>query len=163
MLSTYGITKLFKFLEYIEGISLKKHRKIAYSLGLVAAVYLSLLKLKQHFVFQTTAYDLGLQANVAWNTIHGRLLHDSLQNINYLGDHFSPIHLALSLFYLLWENAATLLIIQSIGIGLASIALYFLALEKMHQKWLAISMTTFFLFNPYLHRVSTPHSLYKKS
>ena len=47
-----------------------------------------------------------------------------------------------------------MLIIQSIGIGLASTALYLLTLEKVHQKWLAIIMTIFFLFNPYLHRVS---------
>ena len=147
--------KIGRLIEYIEGISLKKHKIIACLVGLMAAIYLSLLKVQQHLVFQTTAYDLGLQASVAWNTIHGRLFHESLQNINYLGDHFSPIHLVLSPFYLIWENAATLLIIQSIGIGLAFIALYFLTLEKTHQKWLAISMTTLFLFNPYLHQIST--------
>ena len=154
LLSKDSITKIVKFVAYVEGLSLKRHRTIAYLLGLVAAIYLSLLKVEQHFVFQTTAYDLGLQASVAWNTIHGRLFHESLQNINYLGDHFSPIHLVLSPFYFAWENAATLLIIQSIGIGLASTALYLLTLEKVHQKWLAIIMTIFFLFNPYLHRVS---------
>jgi len=155
VLAKDGISKIVRSIEYVEGVSLKKHKIIACFLGLMVAVYLSLLKVQQHLIFQTTAYDLGLQASVAWNTIHGRLFHESLQNTNYLGDHFSPIHLALSPFYLIWENAATLLIIQSIGIGLASIALYFLTLEKIHQKWLAISMTTLFLFNPYLHQMST--------
>ena len=150
-----SMPKVVRLIEYVEGISLKKHKIIACLLGLMVAVYLSLLKVQQHLVFQTTAYDLGLQASVAWNTIHGRLFHESLQNINYLGDHFSPIYLVLSPFYLIWENAATLLIIQSIGIGLASIALYFLTLEKTHQKWLAISITSLFLFNPYLHQIST--------
>jgi len=155
MFSKHGMTKIVTSIAYLEGMSLKKHRIIAYLLGVVAAVFLSLLKIKQHFVFQTTAYDLGLQASVAWNTIHGRLFHESLQNINYLGDHFSPIHLVLSPLYLLWENAATLLILQSIGIGLASTALYLLTIEKSHQKWLALVMTIFFLFHSYLHRIST--------
>jgi len=155
LLSKDAITKIAKLVAYVEDLSLERHKTIAYLLGLVAAIYLSLLKVKQHFVFQTTAYDLGIQASVAWNTIHGRLFHESLQNINYLGDHFSPIHLLLSPLYLVWENAATLLIIQSIGIGLAATALYLLTLEKLHQKWLAIAMTILFLFNPYLHRIST--------
>ena len=154
LLSKDAITKIAKLVAYIEDLSLERHKTIAYLLGLVAAIYLSLLKVKQHFVFQTTAYDLGLQASVAWNTIHGRLFHESLQNSNYLGDHFSPIHLAFAPLYFVWENAATLLIIQSIGIGLASTALYLLTLEKVHQKWAAIIMTILFLFNPYLHRVS---------
>jgi uncharacterized membrane protein len=154
ILSKYGMAITFNSIEYIEHISLKSHRNIAYFLGLVAALYLCLLKIKQHFTFQTTAYDLGIQASVAWNTIHGHLFHSSLQNINYLGDHFSPIYAALSPLYALWQNAATLLIIQSIGIGLASIALYLLALENLQQKWLAVIMTILFLFHPYLHRVS---------
>jgi uncharacterized membrane protein len=76
------MTKVVRSIEYVEGISLKKHKIIACLLGLMVAVYLSLLKVQQHLVFQTTAYDLGLQASVAWNTIHGRLFHESLQNIN---------------------------------------------------------------------------------
>ena len=155
LLSKDGITILGKLMDYIDHISLENHKKIAYFLGLIAAIYISLLKVKQHFVFQTTAYDLGIQANVAWNTLHGHFFHSSLQNINYLGDHFSPIHFVLSPMYLLWENAATLLILQSVGIGLASIALYLLTLEKVAQKWLAPVMAILFLFNPYLHRIST--------
>jgi uncharacterized membrane protein len=155
LLSKEGMTRLGKLIVFLDHISLENHKKIACFLGSIAAIYLSLLKLKQHLVFQTTAYDLGIQANVAWNTLHGYFFHSSLQNINYLGDHFSPIHLVLSLLYLLWENAATLLILQSVGIGLASIALYWLTLEKLPHKWLAPVMAMFFLFNPYLHRIST--------
>jgi len=92
---------------------------------------------------------------VAWNTTHGFLFYDSIQKINYLGDHFSPIHLVLAAVYRLWENAATLLIIQSIAIGLAATALYLLSLKCFNRKWPAIAITILFLFNPYLHRVST--------
>ena len=154
LLAKDRMTTIVKSLAYVESLSLNTHKTIAYLVGFMAAVCLSLLKLKQHLVFQTTAFDLGLQASVAWNTLHGRLLYDSLQNINYLGDHFSPIHLVLAPLYFVWENAATLLILQSIGIGLASTALYLLTLAKVPHKWLALVMTTCFLFNPYLHRIS---------
>src|SRR5713101_469791 len=118
-------------------------------------LYLSYLKANQYFTFQSGAYDLGIQANVAWNTAHGYLFYDSIQNINYLGDHFSPINLLLAFIYRLWESAVALLIVQSIGIGLAATALYLLTLKHFNHRWPAIAMTILFLCNSYLHQVST--------
>ena len=50
LLSKDGITILGKLTDYIDHISLENHKKIAYFLGLIAAIYISLLKVKQHFV-----------------------------------------------------------------------------------------------------------------
>src|SRR5262249_10259754 len=49
-----AMTKVRRSIEYVEGISLKKHKIIACLVGLMAATYLSLLKVQQHLVFQTT-------------------------------------------------------------------------------------------------------------
>src|SRR5439155_530553 len=67
----------------------------------------------------------------------------------------SPIHLLLAFIYRLWESAVTLLIVQSVGIGLAATALYLLTLKYFNRRWPAIAMTILFLVNSYLHQVST--------
>lgn len=151
LLSRAGIPQEVAF---TEGISGQTPIKIAYAFGGASAVYLSLLKIWQHWTFNTDTFDLGLQASVAWNTAHGYLFHDSIRQINYLGDHFSPFYLLLAPVYRLWEDAATLLVIQSIGIGLAAIALYLLSLKQLNRQWPAVAMTILFLSNSYLHRVS---------
>ena len=152
LLSDEGMSNMMR---YTENVSAQTHQKIAYAIGVMFALYLSYLKANQYFTFQSGAYDLGIQANVTWNTAHGHLFYDSIQNINYLGDHFSPIHLLLAFIYRLWESAVTLLIVQSVGIGLAATALYLLTLKYFNRRWPAIAMTILFLCNSYLHQVST--------
>jgi uncharacterized membrane protein len=131
------------------------HANVAWLLGLGAAAAISVLKVRQHWAFQTADYDLGIQANVAWNTAQGHLFYDSIQGFeSYLGDHFSPIHLALAGLYRIWPDAVTLLVVQSVAIGLAAVAVYRLALARFDARWLAPVAVILFLLNPYLHRVS---------
>ena len=85
-----------------------------------------------------------------WTLLSFLAPEHQLSRRSFFSHPFCPLSL-----YFLWENAATLLILQSVGIGLASIALYLLTLEKLAQKWLAPVMAILFLFNPYLHRIST--------
>ena len=101
----------------------------AIAFGSVLAIYLCRLKAVQHDSFQTSAYDLGIQANVAWNTAHGYWFWDAVQGLNYLGDHFSPIHLLVAPIYRLWPDAMTLLVIQSAAIGSAATALYLICVQ----------------------------------
>ena len=51
LLSKDGMPILSKLIHYIDQISLESHKKIAYFLGLVAAIYISLLKVKTAFCF----------------------------------------------------------------------------------------------------------------
>ncbi len=52
-----------KLLEYIDNLSSQTHKKIAYTIGGIAALYLSLLKVWQHFTFQTNTGDLGIRVS----------------------------------------------------------------------------------------------------
>ena len=126
----------------------------AIAFGSVLAIYLCRLKAVQHYSFQTSAYDLGIQANVAWNTAHGYWFWDAVQGLNYLGDHFSPIHLLVAPIYRLWPDAMTLLVIQSAAIGSAATALYLICVQLFGRQREAILLTTLFAFNVYVHRVS---------
>lgn len=126
--------KLIRVIEQLNHLSDSAHRRIAYTLGILTAVYLSILKSLQHFTFQTSAYDLGIYANVAWSTAHGYFFHDSVTQINYLGDHFSPFFFLLIPIYRFWESAIVLPILQSIGIGLAAVALYLITLKHFTKE-----------------------------
>lgn len=47
--------------------------------------------LRSFLAFGFAAYDLGIYSSVAYNTAHGRPFYSSVQQMNHLGEHFSPI------------------------------------------------------------------------
>ncbi|MGQ0644578.1 MAG: DUF2079 domain-containing protein, partial [Elusimicrobiota bacterium] len=96
-------------------------------LAALFAAAVSALKAGQHFSLQTQAYDLGIYANVLWNTGQGRFFENSISRVSYLGDHFAPLLLLLVPLLRLWENAAALLLFQSAALALAVPAVYGLA------------------------------------
>jgi len=119
-----------------------------------STIYISYLKLVAHFSLQTSSFDLGIHANVAWNTIHGNFLYSSILGINYLGEHFSPIHFLTCFSLLIWENAGVLLVLQSIGIALGGLAVYLLALKIIKEKIYSFFLMLCYLAYPYLHEMS---------
>jgi uncharacterized membrane protein len=138
----------------LEAISPGARRALPWLVGSAAALVISLLKAKQHSVLQTSAFDLAIQSSVAWNTSQGRLFFDAIQGMNYLGDHFSPIHVALALIYRLWPSPLCLMVLQSAGFGLAAVAVYRLALRHVGSVAAALLVMLLFLLNPYLHAIS---------
>ena len=119
---------------------------LEFSIGFLVSLLLILAKVFQHFQFGTRAYDLGIQGSVAWNTAQGNWFYDSVHlQGNYLGDHFSPFYLFISWLFLIWESPLILLILQSLGIGLAAVALYKLVYRKFQSEKVA---TLFNCFHP---------------
>jgi uncharacterized membrane protein len=115
---------------------------------------LCFVRLYQHYVFQTNCFDLGLEASVAWNTAHGRLFYDSLRDINYLADHFSPVYILFVPFVKLFDPAQTLLVIQSLILSASFPAAYLLANRFTHSKVLSLSTAFLLIANPFFHYVS---------
>ena len=77
----------------------------------------------RHAAFNSKAYDLGLHAQVFWNTSQGRLFASSIEVKNYLGDHVSPIILLLAPIYRLWPDPAWLLILQAVALASGALRL----------------------------------------
>lgn len=138
----------------LDAMPLRARRALPWLVGSAAALVISLLKVQQHLVLQTSAYDLAIQSSVAWNTSQGRLFFDAIQGMNYLGDHFSPIHVALAPLYRLWPSPLCLMVLQSAGFGLAAVAVYRLALRHVGSVSAAFLAMLLFLLNPYLHEIS---------
>lgn len=122
--------------------------------ALLLGVVVTVLKLNQHAAFQTQAYDLGLFANVVWNTSRGRWFLNGLRGSCVLGDHFSPLLAALAPCFWFWEDARVLLVVQSAALAAALPAAYLLGRRSTGRAGGGILLAVWLGFLPFLHRVS---------
>ena len=111
------------------------------------------LSILQHDSFGTSIYDLGNVDQAVWNTLHGRILRFTTQP--HMGDirlsmHIEPILLPISLLYLLYSNAKTLLIVQTLAIALGAWPLYLIARLKLRRGWPAVAFALAYLLLPAL-------------
>lgn len=92
----------------------------------ITAYYFWTLHLR-HAHYDTYAYDLGLIAQVSWNTLQGRWFETTLLPFNYLAEHLAPSLVLLSPLFLLWPDARVLLVVQALAVGAASLGIYWAA------------------------------------
>jgi uncharacterized membrane protein len=102
---------------------------------LLAAGVLAGYSIARHNAFNSKAYDLGLHAQVWWNTSQGRLFAGSVEVDNYLGDHVSPIILPLASLYRLWPDARLLLLLQAAALAMGAWPLALLARRQFLPHW----------------------------
>lgn len=135
----------------------KKWRIILWSLIIIFSLALSILGIARYYGFYTLE-DTGEFSQMLWATLQGRLFYTNLAGIgplawvphNYLGEHFSPILFLLIPLYALYQEPETLLIIQSIVLGLAALPLYMIVQERFKNHFLSISFSTVWLISPYI-------------
>ena len=109
----------------------------------------------RHYQFQTQAWDMGIFEQTMWNTVNGRVMQNSLEEIpNHLGVHMSPFLFLLVPFYAIFPSPYFLLIIQTAALALAAVPLYFFAKKVFGRERLAKAFVLSYLFNPALHSVS---------
>jgi uncharacterized membrane protein len=123
--------------------------------GLLIVLYIaffSALAVARHEAFETLAFDLGNYDQAVWNTIHGRLLrYTNVEGVTTrLAHHVEPILLPVSLFYLLYENPKTLLVLQTVVIALGACPIYLLAREKLRSEFGGIVFALAYLLFPAL-------------
>jgi uncharacterized membrane protein len=102
---------------------------------LLAAAALAGYSIARHNAFNSKAYDLGLHAQVWWNTSQGRFFAGSVEVDNYLGDHVSPIILPLAPLYRLWPDARLLLVLQAAALAVGAWPLALLARRRLLPHW----------------------------
>lgn len=118
---------------------------------------LSILSLYRYWVFEAQAYDLGNMDQVIWNTLHGHFFVFTNRGWDYYGPptrlaiHVEPILLPLSLLYLLHSSPETLLIFQSIALGLGAIPVFLLARHWL-PRWplVGVLLVLTYLLSPAL-------------
>ena len=114
----------------------------------VTAAYYFIASLLLDLSLHHNGWDLGIFLQVLYNSLHGRLFQYSFRPFIYLGDHFSPILIFLSplgLFKVTWP----ILAVQALALSGAAIVLYLLSREILKSRWLALTLSLSFAFNPF--------------
>lgn len=120
-------------------------------LSLGYAVYFSIATIQNHHNFGTSAFDLGIETNLVWNTLHGGPLFRSAPlggNMMHGGYHQTYFAFVLAPFFALWPRAETLLIIQATFLGAAAIPLFLLLRSKVGVLPGLVVCACFLLYGP---------------
>lgn len=116
-------------------------RSFAFLVILVFGTVYCLESLVNHYLFRTYAADLGIFNHALYSFSHFRADHITLHLYGddplFLGDHFSPLIMLFSPFYLLF-GSYTLLIFQIISILAAGWAVYLFAHDHTDKRWLPL-------------------------
>lgn len=113
----------------------------------------SALSILRHRSYHSFGFDLALYDQVFWNTTQGRILESTMtQAIAYphsqLGDHFTPIYLALVPFYFVYPHPETLLVIQTFALALGAWPVYLLAKAKLRPGFAVMWVLVYLIFVP---------------
>jgi uncharacterized membrane protein len=98
--------------------------------------------------FLYNSFDLAIFNQVFYNTSHGRLLQLSIHEPTYLGDHFAPIILILSLFYSFYRSPLTLLFLQTAILALSAWPIYLIAKKVTKGNVWPLIISLAWLINP---------------
>ena len=113
----------------------------------------SLFSFQKHLSYHS-GMDLAIYEQLLWTTIHhSTLFYNTIEGMESFGVHFSPILFTLIPFYALFPETNTLLLIQSVLLGLGAVPLYFLARELLNAKAGCIIALCYLMY-PALHGVN---------
>jgi len=116
---------------------------------------LGLISILRHWHFQTQAWDMGIFVQILWNTAHGRIMQNSIEEVrNHLGVHMSPFLFLLVPGFVLVPSPYYLLAVQTLAIALGAWPLYLLALRILRNKNLALLIAGAYLLYPPLHAIA---------
>ncbi len=119
-------------------------------LAAVWSVVLAAFALARHQRLNSSTFDLGIKAQVIWNTWQGDWFASSIEVRNYLGDHVQLIFLLLAPLFGLWDDVQILLIAQAILLAAGALPLYRIARRQLDDELLAGVFTAVYLLYPLL-------------
>src|SRR5215218_6668797 len=101
----------------------------AWGIALVAFLVFSWVAIRQHDTFHTRARDMGIYAQVMWNTTHGRPFASTLLQDNRL--HIAPVLALIAPLYVIVPDPRLLLVLQQAGLAGASLPIFFWARRQV--------------------------------
>lgn len=130
-------------------------RKYEILLGILVAVYIAwftFFSLHRFNSLHANYYDLGIMDQTVYNTSHGRLLEltnpEGSETIKRMAIHNDILLAVLAPLYLLYSGPETLLVAQTIVLGLGAIFIYLIALELTKKKYVALAYSFMYLMYP---------------
>lgn len=149
--SKQAVRQVRSLSDWLSTVPESVQRQWVWAFGALLAVVLIGLRLHQYANLQIM-WDTAVESNVAWHMVHGPRFFNSWDNRSHLSQHFAPVFILLAPFYWVWESPLTLLVIQSIGIGLGAVAVWFLTIRRGTAPSLACVLALIYACNWYLHQ-----------
>jgi uncharacterized membrane protein len=132
---------------------------VTLAVGTFCAYFILYLVARQN-AFLTNAEDMGIMDQAIWSAAHGYGLHQTICNIlhdtncysyagiNRFAIHFEPILFPVSWLYLLWPSPKTLLVLQTLVVGLGAYPAFWLARLRLRNELAAVAVAILYLFYP---------------
>src|SRR3989338_8244429 len=101
--------------------------------------------------FSYNAMDLAILNQVFYNSAHGDLFASSVHHPTYLADHLELVVLILLPVYALFQHPITLLLLQTLVLGLSAWPVYRLGRSVLDQRW-GLLLGIAWLLNPFVQK-----------
>lgn len=144
-----------------QGVAWRKYSVLfAIAGSMMYSLYFSLYTIDRHNSLLTSAYDFGIFEQLIYNIVHSgkpiSTFYNDGSDLNFLtAVHFSPLLYLVAPFYALFQDARTLLVLQSIWLGAGAIPIYLLSKEKSQSNLFALAICLSYLIHPALHGVNS--------
>ncbi len=127
-------------------------RLLLLMIGLYCAI-MSYVVILRFNAFQTNAFDFGIFNQAFSTALKGKLFFETpdqhiILSGSFLGTHFNLLMFLLLPIYALMPLAQTLLVLQTLFIGMAALPVYLIARRIIKNENLALIMAFVFLVNP---------------
>jgi len=113
------------------------------------AIFFSVLGIRRYKTLNSYYYDLGIMNQVVYNTSRGRFLEMTNptynKNMSRLAIHFDPILAIFAPFYKIYPGPETLIIGQSIILGLGALAVFLISQVILRQELLGLLFSISYL------------------
>jgi len=102
----------------------------------------------RHERFGTFSFDLGIYDQAVWllSRFHDPFI--TVRGLEFFGHHVNPILLLFVPFYWLGAGPLFLLSAQVVVQASGAIAIFLLARDRLHDRWLAVALAAVLLLNP---------------
>jgi len=125
-----------------------------YVLVAIYSITFSCVTIARHSMYQSHAWDLGIFDQAIWSTLNrGKLLWNTPELGTHFSYHFQPILLFILPIYWIYQSPLTLLVVQSLFIGLGAIPVYWLARKELNRVAGTV-FVTLYLLHPAVHGVN---------
>ncbi len=133
----------------------------AVGLGLFVLAYIisfSFITLMRYYTFRTYV-DLGIFNQAFSSALHGRLFYETpdllvIPSGSLLGTHFSLLMFLLLPIYLVHPGPETLLVVQTIFVGLGAVPIYLTSLHLLKSYRLSLGLASVYLLTPAVHSLN---------
>nr|ADP09423.1 DUF2079 domain membrane protein [uncultured marine crenarchaeote E6-3G] len=126
---------------------------------IIYTIVFSAHSISKHWTFNSFAWDLGIFNQGFWTTVNREgIFYNTcelhlVERGSFFGVHFSPILFLLAPIYRIFPSPETLLILQSLILGVAAYPLYLIGRRIVDRKT-GLLVSTMYLCNPVVHGIN---------